>query len=131
MTKTYQLTYLISPEVSFEEAKAVSQEIESRFGKEGKVVKTENPIKKFLTYPIKKQKAAYLVSVNFNLEPEKIEMLIKEIEKKPQVIRCLLTKKEKRTPRIAQLKSAEPKREPVTKVEAKEIEEKLEEILDL
>jgi len=78
--KLYQLTYLISPELSFEEAKDFSQEIDSLILKKGKLIKPGGPSRRALAYPIKKQTAAYLTRSEFHLEPQEIENFKKEIK---------------------------------------------------
>ena len=71
--KLYQLTYLISPELSSEEAKDFSQEIDSLILRKGKLIKPGGLSRRALAYPIKKQTAAYLTRSEFHLEPQEIE----------------------------------------------------------
>lgn len=131
MTKTYQLTYLISPELSFEQAQAVSQDVAATIKKEGEIINTKKPSRKSLAYPIRKQRAAYVADVKLNLDPQKTEKVRKEIEKNPRTLRCLVLQKQAKKP-APPLKTQKPKeaKAPGQKVELKEIEEKLDEILD-
>ena len=131
--KLYQLTYLISPELSPEEAEAFSQEIDSLISQKGKLIKPAIPSRRVLAYPIKKQTAAYLTRSEFHLDPQEIENFKEEIKTKSKILRFLLL--EKKVPKI---KSERPKikiapkekREPAPKkAELEKIEEKLEEIL--
>jgi len=138
--KTYELAYLIAPELSEEEAKSLSQNIaEMILSEGGSVDKTEEPKKRTLAYQIKKRKEAYFVFSNFHLAPEKLAGLEKMIKGKNQILRYLIVAKipsrmiEK--PRRVRIRketteapaiTTEPKKE---KVELKEIEKKLEEIL--
>lgn len=126
--KSYQLTYLISPEVSEEELRNFQEKIISFIQKEGGVLnKINSPLKKFFAYPVKKKKEGFLSGVSFYLEPEKIENLEKKLKAEETLLRYLISAK--KFPKV-QLsipkKLAKPK---VKKVELKEIEKKLEEIL--
>jgi ribosomal protein S6 len=78
--KLYQLTYIISPELSSEEAKNFSQEIDSLTLKKGKLIKPGSPSRRILAYPIKKQTTAYLTRSEFYLDPQEIENFKKEIK---------------------------------------------------
>ena len=135
--KHYELTYLISPELSKEEADSLSKEINSLIQeKQGILEKTIPVLKKQLAYPVKKKTIAHLASSFFQIKPEGLKELKKQIESEPKILRYLLltTTKAKlkiapktiRTPLvIKKTKEVIPKK----KVELKEIEKKLEEIL--
>jgi small subunit ribosomal protein S6 len=136
--KTYELTYLISSELSEEEAKEFQGKVTSLIQAEGGVlVEQSSLLRKKLAYPIKKQTQAYLAILVFQSEPEKIANLEKKLKSENQILRYLiLTKKElkvvSKAPRIPPLpkkpKAVVPEKE--KKVELKEIEKKLEEILN-
>ena len=131
--KLYQLTYLISPELSPEEAEGFSQEIDSLISKKGKLIKPAVPSKRVLAYPINKQTDAYLTRSEFDLDPQEIENFKKEIKTKSKILRFLLSEKKvhKIKPERPKIKVApKEKRESVPKkAELEKIEEKLEEIL--
>lgn len=132
--KLYQLTYLISPELSSEEAEVFSQEIDSLISKKGKLIKPAIPSRRVLAYPIKKETTAYLARSEFHLDPQEIENFKEEIKTKSKILRFLLSEKkvlkiksEKRKIKVA---PKEKKEQPVPKkAELEKIEEKLEEIL--
>lgn len=137
--KNYELTYLISPELSEEEVKVFHKKITSLIQEEGGILDEENsPLKKKLAYPIKKQFQAYLATLNFQLNPGSVVILEKKLKSENQILRYLILTKEKLNiiPRITKIpatlkKSGEAvfeKKE--KKVELKEIEKKLEEILN-
>lgn len=133
----YQLDYLISPEVSEKDTQDFGNKLKSLIESEGgSVIKTEILIKQVLAYEIKKFNEAFLASLSFNLEPEKIEELEKELKAEKNILRHLLIKKKilkikpkrRKTTRIVkEIKILKTK--PKQKVELKEIEKKLEEIL--
>jgi len=141
--KYYELTYLISSEIKEEEIKKLTEEINLFIQEEkGIIIKSGNPSPEILAYSIKKQKTAFWVSLEFYLEPEKIENLREKLKKRIEILRFLLTSKKtpkKKTikPEIAAEKTAsaqtlkeDKKEKPEKKVELKEIEKKLEEILN-
>lgn len=137
--KTYELTYLISPEISEGELKNFSPKIAELLKNEGgEILEEMIPIKKRLFSPVKKQRQAYAISLSFNLGPEKLENFLKFLKAESQILRFLLsTKKLPRFKKIPETKegpkiTAEKIEEKPTqekKVEIEEIEKKLAEIL--
>jgi len=139
--KYYELTYLISSEVKEEDIKKLIEEINSFIQKEkGTITKSKNPFPETLAYPIKKQRTASLVSLEFYSDPEKVEDLRKKLKKETEILRFLLVSKKVPYKRVVDTESVEnkvledkptaDKKEKVEKkVELKEIEKKLEEIL--
>ena len=129
----YELAYLISPELPEEELKSLQEKINSLIQKGAGVLnEIKLPIKKKLAYPIKKQREAFLINFNFYLEPEKLGSLEKELKSEKKILRYLILAKPKS--KIAKVRKRPTKiipKIPVKekKVELKEIEKKLEEIL--
>ena len=125
----YELTYFISSELNTEEVGKFAQEINSFIqSKEGIIAKSENPVPSTLAYIIKKQKAGFLVNLGFYLTSEKIEELRKKLEKETKILRFLLIAK--KLPKKATIEEKPKREKPEKKVELKEIEKKLEEILE-
>lgn len=156
--KNYELTYLISPDLSEEELKIFSEKISNFIQEEtGTLEKTTEPSKKKLGYPIKKKEEAFLVALNFSLNPEKLGSLEKKLKSENQILRyIILTKKtpektlrpkrqpqaglprtetslglasKEALPKIKKPPEAPPKITEPKKVELKEIDKKIEEIL--
>lgn len=158
--KTYELTYIVSPEITSEEAEAKAKEIESAVqSKEGTILRQSNPIAKTLSYPIKKRASGFVGFLEFQLEPEKLVELKETLTKDGKIVRHMVIikeatelKKERRTrtkpsvtPEIERKKVEEPalaedfglakeekpthKKEIKEKVELKDIEQELDEIL--
>lgn len=134
--KLYELTYLVSPELSEEELKNLQGKINSFLKECGADLKKEqNPRRIKLGMPVKKKKNAYLGYSAFDLSPEKIEKLKKDFSSFSEIIRfsCIIKRKfAKKFARVKPIKklgaqAARPSKN--KKVELKEIEEKLEEIL--
>jgi ribosomal protein S6 len=77
--KTYELTYIVSPEITSEEAEVKAKEIESIISsKEGTILRQSNPNAKALSYPIKKHASGFLGILEFQMEPEQL-LELKEI----------------------------------------------------
>jgi len=135
--KFYELTYLISPDLSEEEANAFQDKITSQIQQEGGVLnEVKHPIREQLAFAIKKKRSAYLSSLSFQLAPEKLENLEKKLKEDSQILRYLILIKSPIKEVIipsrkgSKLKEVLPEvKKPRTKVELKEIEKKLEEIL--
>lgn len=137
--KSYELNYLISPDLSEEELNAFQEKINKWVQEEkGILGETNKPQKRILAYPIKKIVQAYLSSINFQLNPESLLNIEKKIKNEGQIIRYLILFKkprkinEKKMRRIMKkleppsIKAEAPKKE---KAELKTIEQKLDEIL--
>jgi len=139
--KSYELSYLISPELSLEELKAF-QEKTTAFLQEQSGVLGDfyEPKKTRLGYPIKDKKEAYLVIFYFQMNPEKLAEFEKKLKLEEQILRYIILSKEikkqklkipqkrKPSPRTIAptLKKEKPK---IKKVKIQELEKKLEEIL--
>lgn len=129
--RNYELTYLISPDFSEEELKNLENKIASFIQEEVGVLNQAAPFsKKRLYSPIKKKTLAFLSTLSFNFAQEKLAILEKKLKSEGQILRYLILAKPvvkeaafpvKKLPKIK--KPAEKK------VELKEIEKKLEEIL--
>jgi ribosomal protein S6 len=141
--KYYELTYLASPELSETEAKELQQKINTSVQNRGGILDfSSEPVRINLKYPIKKNNEAYLITLVFNLKQEDIQALEKEIKTEGKIIRFLLFSKIKAKEPEIEIEEA-PREESVTaqsdvikktekekKVELKDIEKKLEEILE-
>ncbi len=134
MKKLYELTYLISTDLSEEEAKELQAKVVSLIQEEGGLILEErSPFKKKLAFPIKKQIQAFLANINFQTIAEKISKLEKNIKTEKKILRYLiLTKKPiKKVKPIRSLKTmADKKPKKEKKAELKEIEKKLDEMLE-
>lgn len=93
--KTYELSYIVSPEVTSDQAEAKGKEIESIItGKEGTVLKQLNPVAKTLSYPIEKRASGYFGVLEFQLEAEKLLELKEILVKDKKIVRHMLIIKE-------------------------------------
>ena len=128
--KFYELTYLISPDLSEEEIKVLQEKVTSLIQEEGILSEVGSSIRKTLAYPIKKKQSAFSTTLSFQISPERLENLEKKLKAESKVLRYLILTK-KLPKKIAALPVKKPRKivRPKPKVELKEIEKKLEEIL--
>jgi ribosomal protein S6 len=137
--KFYELTYLLSPKLEGEEVKSFSEKITSFIRGKGGILEKESlkdsVIKRKLASPIKKEAEAYLNTLSFYSLPQEIEELKARLDSENQILRYFILAKKslpeakaaKVLPRVPKIKKeAKPAPE---KVDLKEIEQKLEEIL--
>jgi len=135
--KNYELTCLISPDVSEQGLSDLEQKIVSLIQeRKGVLNESKKSIKTNLAYPLKGKKAAWINVIDFHLDPDQIPELNEKLKSIPDILRYLVSIKISfkaarfpstalSKPKIAKkIKKAKP-----SKVELKEIEEKLEEIL--
>ena len=136
--KYYELTYLINPDLSEEESKTFQAKINSLIADQGVLVEGNVILRKKLAYPVQKKDQSYMAVATFNALPEKIAELEKNLKDQKEILRYLLIIKEKQKnlkvrPHMAKRKSLAETKEPTNqekKVELKEIEKKLDEILN-
>ncbi|MCX6719827.1 MAG: 30S ribosomal protein S6 [Candidatus Staskawiczbacteria bacterium] len=148
--KTYELSYIVSPEVTSQEAEAKAREIESAIqSREGIILKQSNPVAKTLAFPIAKRASGFFGILEFQVEPEKLLEIKEVVAKDGKIIRHMVIIKEPiriRKERRSKTKQISAEQKPETKiekpvleeqkpsetkgkVELKDIEEKLEELL--
>ncbi len=149
--KLYELAYLITPEITEEEAEKVSDKIaEELKGKEAVLCKIESPKKRFLAYEINGYKEAYLASISFDISSEKVSIIKDELSEKSEIVRSVVFSKkmieeeEEDTIKEKPTKDESPKEEEdkkenketkkekskkTKKVKLKEIDEKIDEII--
>jgi len=137
--KSYELNYLVSPDLSEEELTDFQEKINNWVKDEkGILGEINKPQKRILAYPIKKMVQAYLNSINFQLNPDGLLNIERKLKDEGQIIRYLILFKkprkitEKKMRRIMKkleppsMKAEVPKKE---KAELETIEQKLDEIL--
>lgn len=138
--KNYELTLIISPDLSEPEIEDLGKEISAVFPKtedsEPKTWNWSKPVPRKLGQNIKGKERAQVVGLNFQAEPEQITILEQKLKNCASILRYIVLaikpastrpappKRVPRSPEIQLEKEPEKK-----KVELKEIEQKLEEIL--
>ena len=130
----YEVSFLVNPNISQDDLDYLLKQIKdtiNRLG--GKIVKDFSGKKIALAYPIKKLKQAYLYSVDFEVEPSKINEIKYHItESKPILRHLIITKRVvKPKPIIAKIPKIKPKKvKPKEKIKIEELDKRLEEILE-
>jgi ribosomal protein S6 len=98
--KTYEFTYIISPEITFEEAESKGKKLESAIQeREGIILKQINPIAKTLAFPISKRASGFFGVIEFQLEPEKLLELKDIVTKDKEIVRQMIVIKERVKPK--------------------------------
>jgi len=124
--KYYELTYLISPDLDEKEAKDLSEKINGFIPELTGIIKNNSePEKKSLGYSINEKSEAFLVSLNFSLETDKVIELEKKIKLEKEILRHIITRKEERK----KSEKIEKKEIREKKVDLEGIDEKIDEIL--
>ena len=137
--KSYEMDYLIPADISESERSVLNEEIQSLIKKEAGIIKKfVVSAEKKLAYPIEGKVRAFLTTITFDLNKEKLNLIIKAVKDKKEIIRHLILNKKEIKEKVRKktrkdkkelTKIVKPTKEKKDKVELKEIEEKLEEIL--
>lgn len=130
--KYYKLTYLVSPDLTEDEAKKIQENLNSLIqDKKGILISSASLTKKKLGYAVRKKNNAYLGSLNFGAEKENLLELQQEIKEKKEILRSLLTyQKPTKQEKIKPKRVRKPETTEAEKIEIEEIDKKLDEILD-
>jgi len=126
--KDYELTYLIRPDIAEEEIKSLLEKISDFIkSQQGIIKKASEPSKKSLGYQIKDTSEAFMVSIDFSLNPDHLKLLESRLRDSKRILRHIIVIKEKVKEVPQTIKSLENKKE--KKADLGDIDEKIEEIL--
>ncbi len=132
--KKYELTYLVPLELSDADLKRIQQEFESLISdNKGEILSSQiDPARRELGDEIKGTKNARMSTIIFNLNPAEILKLEKFAKEEKEILRHILIFKPEIKPdkKRKELKPDEPEKKSSEKVELKEIDKKIEEILN-
>jgi len=148
--KPYELTYIISSAENSENAEALKKDMETFIqSKGGVILKSSKTVPQSLAYTIKKQSSGYFATLEFQIEEKEIKELKEKLEKESKILRHFLIIKKP----IKQMKARRVRKTPLVekfvtesksaimgvfkkkdhheadKVELKDIDKKLDEIL--
>lgn len=133
--RTYELNYLISPNLSENEIKDFQEKIVSLIQKGGILIDSRLPKRIILAYPIKKNNSAFFTTLNFQMKAENLAAFEKELKSETNAIKHLILTKtpqkaveSRKKPLIVSV-SRKTEEQKEKKVEIEKIEEKLEEVL--
>lgn len=100
MRRDYELGFILNPEVSEEQTRAILERIEQIVGKhDGQVVKVNQWGRRRLAYPIQHHRDGYYVFIDMILTPETVLELDRTLKVSEEVLRQLITR---RDPKVAQ-----------------------------
>ncbi|MDD5013215.1 MAG: 30S ribosomal protein S6 [Candidatus Pacebacteria bacterium] len=140
----YEINMLISPNLSHEEAISFISKIENELQDLGKIISETKAERKKLAYTIEKEEEAWLSFFSFFPNQEKdlkesLDLIEKKLKEEKNILRHLIIKKEEQKA-IKKTRSAPEhiatkeikKEEPAPKqeVELKDVEEKINELLE-
>lgn len=129
----YEITYLISPELNQEQIEETCKNIVSCIQNQDGVLSEEQikPVKKILGHSINNQDTAYAGSLIFSAPPEKIGLIMEKLKQNDKILRNMLVSKplkEKLNFKKTRKKFTRDNSKK-QKIELKEIDRKIEEIL--
>lgn len=122
MNNTYELTYIISGQLSEEEVVKCAEALKKLLPN-GQVIEEKAWGRRELAYPINKQKAGYYFTLVFQAEPSQIGSLNQKLKLQEEVLRYLIVKTtlppEKTAAKPIEKKSQKSVRKTESKPEAK------------
>lgn len=130
--KSYELNYLITPNLTETEVKNFHEKINSLIQEKGVLINAWLPKKIALSYPIKENNSAFFVALSFQIEPGNLAELEKNLKSESRLIRYLILTKRATKPTVFKTKIHTAKKikpSEKEKVKIEKIEEKLEEVL--
>ena len=141
--RQYEITIILSPELREAELSSFEEGIKLSLDRLGGSLKKKGALeKRNLAYPIKKFQSGYYLSINFLLNPEKLEELNSLLKHNKEVLRHIVVLAPEEETRAITRKKTEPKVEKLKekpkdkmekkgKIQLEEIDKKLEEILGM
>lgn len=130
----YELTYIINPDLSEQEVVTQTDKVAGFINELDGEIKKESPIqKRKLSYPIKKEKEGYFISLDFQLSSDKLEKLNHQLKQEKDILRYLIISKKIQKIRPMRVKKFKERikvaERPKEKVKLEELDKKLEELL--
>jgi len=136
----YELLYLVSANYTEEELVPIKEKVKELITKfAGQITLEDNLGKKKLAYPIKTVRNGYYLLYEFDLEPEKIKDLEREIKLTPEIMRHQVVSKKVQSPSMIQITENKAKKEKEVeekkksdkdKIKLEDLDQKLDEILE-
>lgn len=127
----YETTFLVNPNITHDDLDYLLKQIKDTITRAGgEIVKDFSGKKIVLAYPIKKLKQAYLYSVDFELERDKINTIKNQLKDFKPILRHLIITKRIKKPVVLEPPKPKPKTKPKPKVKIEELDKKIEEILE-
>lgn len=141
-TKNYEFAYLLSPSLTEAEVSPIVAKLATVIQENGGVIRRQDePRKRQMSYPIKKERQAYFGWITYSMTPESANTLRKKLVIEPAILRSLITEEDMAqynipprgnyTPRVTPTytKPAPAQDTPEEKLDLEALDKKLEEIL--
>ncbi|TSC96230.1 MAG: small subunit ribosomal protein S6 [Parcubacteria group bacterium Athens1014_10] len=126
----YELLYIIPAKFTEKEMELIIEKTNELIKKhDGEIISTENLNKKKLAYPIKQSVRGCYVFNCFNLDPQKIRELNKDLKIEPDILRFLITKFIEDKESLKKKKKTK-KQDQKKKISSEDLDKKLEKILE-
>ncbi|MBI2052879.1 MAG: 30S ribosomal protein S6 [Candidatus Ryanbacteria bacterium] len=127
----YELTYLLPPSISEEEATSIAENLKSLLGSySAEIDSWDSPRKRFLAYHIQREKEAYVGALRFTAGPEQAGEIKEKAKMRKPILRTMLMKWQKEIPRQKPVRpSYTPKPELEVPTDEQALDRRLEEIL--
>ena len=91
----YELTYLIKPDLTNEEAKEYNKKLTGELKEEDATLyKMEEPKKRNLAYDLKGFKEAYIACVDMDIDPQRVKIIEEKMKRDDNILRHLIISKE-------------------------------------
>ncbi len=128
--KQYELTFLAGPETIEGDISQIETTVVLAIKETGGNIRENKPLsRKKLEFPVKKKRGLVAITVCFEMASDRVEELEKILKQKSEIIRYLLLQKKPLKIRVFREESKKISPRTEKKVELREIEDKLEEIL--
>lgn len=128
----YELVFLIPAEASEDEIEKIEEKVKSLISdKDGEVLDVRvDPARREIGEIIDGRNSAKMISANFNLSPENLPILNKELKETNSIMRHIIVLKPKIKPRKEKVERLDKEKKLSDKVELEEIDKKIEEMLN-
>ena len=133
MKRFYEIACLLSSKLDEQELQKAQAHLKEIIEKAGGEIKQALGLKRIrLAYPIQKENEAYLADFEFYLESSNLLSLKETIQKENKILRFIVVKRleKKEKPTATQPKQSLSQKSSPKKVELKDLDKKLEEILN-
>ena len=129
-TKYYEISYLINPTISQDEALVLGDDIKSLLGRHGAVLESwDSPNRRRLAYPIQNHNEAYLGALRFTAPRVASQEISESLDENKNIIRFMHLGWKRTPPRKKHFIAKPVRTEEETQIDQKTLDEKLDEIL--
>lgn len=111
--RQYELAYLLSPSIPEEEALGHTHKLNNLIEEgRGLIQHAEQPSRRRLAYPVKKERNAYFGWISFRCEPAHITLLEKRLKTQSDLLRFMVVQQDEQKVKPSHIKSFAPRLQP-------------------